>query len=136
MSVAGARRGSGAYPADWPEIARRVKAAAGWACVRCGRAHDPASRHTLTVHHLNGRKDDCRWHNCLALCQRCHLRIQGRVDPNRPWVMADHTPWFRPYAAGLYAAKYLGVELSRAEVEARLDELLDLERRAVLGTAT
>ncbi len=41
-----------------------------------------------------------------------------------PW---PHTAWFRPYVAGYYAWTYLGEDLSRAEVEARLDELLTLE---------
>lgn len=81
----------------------------------------------LTVHHLNGVKHDCRWWNLAALCQRCHLSIQGRVLMDRiyPW---EHTDWFKPHAAGWYAWAYLGEELSREETMARLDELLDLER--------
>jgi len=35
-----------------------------------------------------------------------------------------------PYVAGYYAWTYLGEELDRAEVEARLDELLGLELAA------
>jgi hypothetical protein len=46
--------------------------------------------------------------------------------------MAEHSEWFKPYVAGFYAHKYLGLALSRDEVEARLDELLELERLAVL----
>lgn len=34
----------------------------------------------LTVHHLDGDKLNCRWWNLAALCQRCHLSIQGRVN--------------------------------------------------------
>lgn len=124
---------SGAYPVDWPATAKAVKDAAGWRCVRCDAAHAREGWRILTVHHLNGAKDDCRWWNLLALCQRCHLSIQGRVNPDRPWVMAEHTPWFRPYVAAFYAAKYLGVDLTREETMARLDELLELERAAVLG---
>lgn len=127
-------RFTGTYTGDWPEIARAVKEAAGWRCVRCNHPHDPAAGRTLTVHHANGRKDDNVWFNTLALCQRCHLTIQGRVDLRRPWVMTEHSPWFRPYVAGWYAVHYLGETLTREEVEARLDELLELERRAVLGT--
>jgi len=41
-----------------------------------------------------------------------------------PW---PHSPWFRPFAAGWYAHKYLGLQLSRKEVEERLEELLSLE---------
>ncbi len=49
----------------------------------------------LTVHHLDGNKANCRWWNLAALCQRCHLTIQGRVDMRRiyPW---PHSEWFRP----------------------------------------
>jgi hypothetical protein len=83
----------------------------------------------LTVHHLDGDKANCRWWNLAALCQRCHLRIQGRVLMARVWPW-EHSEWFRPYVAGYYASVYLGEELSRAEVEARLDELLALERAA------
>jgi hypothetical protein len=122
----------GEYPADWPEIARRTKDEAGWCCVRCQHPHDPPNGYTLTVHHLNMDKSDCRWFNIAALCQRCHLSIQGRVIMDRPWLF-EHTDWFRPYVAGFYAWKYLHEDLSRDEVMARLPELLALERAVVLG---
>lgn len=80
----------------------------------------------LTVHHLDGDKANCRWWNLAALCQRCHLTIQGRVHLARLYVH-PHTEWFKPYAAGYYAFAYLGEELSRADAVARLDELLNLE---------
>jgi hypothetical protein len=123
----------GEYPPDWPLIAARVKDAAGWRCVRCDAPHSRDGWRILTVHHLNGDKSDCRWWNLLALCQRCHLSIQSRVNPERPWVMTEHTAWFRPYVAGFYAAKYLGEDLSRDEVMRRFDELLGLEVAAVLS---
>lgn len=82
----------------------------------------------LTVHHANGNKLDCRWWNLLALCQRCHLQIQGKVDLDRPWPW-EHSEWFRPYVAGYYAWKHLGLELTRDETEARIDELLTLGAR-------
>jgi hypothetical protein len=80
----------------------------------------------LTVHHLDGVKGNCRWWNLAALCQRCHLQIQGKVRMERvyPWA---HSEWFRPYVAGYYAWTYLGEDLDRAETLARLDELLALE---------
>lgn len=124
---------SGEYPADWPLIATATKDAAKWRCIRCDAPHSREGWTILTVHHLDGDKSNCRWWNLLALCQRCHLSIQGRVNPERPWVMAEHTPWFRPYVAGFYAVKYLGEDLTRDEVMERLEELLDLERAAVLG---
>ena len=38
--------------------------------------------------------------------------------------MFEHTNWFQPYVAGYYAFTVLGEDLSREEVEERLDELL------------
>ncbi len=83
----------------------------------------------LTVHHLDGNKANCEWWNLLSLCQRCHLQIQTRLNPQIPYFL-EHSEWFRPYAAGFYARKYLGENLTRAEVMARLDELLAIERLA------
>lgn len=119
----------GEYPADWKEIAEHVKDRADWRCIRCGHMHQVEGWHILTVHHLNGLKSDCVWHNLLALCQRCHLSIQARVNPDQPYML-EHADWFKVYAAGFYARKYLGESLSRSETEARLDELLKLEAMA------
>jgi len=120
---------TGEYPADWPEIAERTKAAAGFKCIRCHHANDAKSGHVLTVHHATGDKSNCAWWNLLALCQRCHLRVQGRVNPEIPYFL-QHSEWFKPYAAGFYAKKYEKKDLTRREVMARLDELLNHERRA------
>ena len=46
------RKSTGAYPANWNEIAKRVKDAARWRCVRCNEPHDPVNGYCLTVHHL------------------------------------------------------------------------------------
>jgi hypothetical protein len=83
----------------------------------------------LTVHHLDGVKANCRWWNLAALCQRCHLQVQGRVRMERvyPW---PHSEWFKPYVAGYYAWTYLGEDLDRPTVEARLGDLLALELAA------
>jgi hypothetical protein len=86
----------------------------------------------LTVHHLRlgaDAKRDLRWWNLAALCQRCHLSIQGKVQMERVWPH-EHSEWFKPYAAGWYAWSYLGEDLTREETTARLDELLALERRS------
>jgi hypothetical protein len=82
----------------------------------------------LTVHHLDEDKANCRWWNLVALCQRCHLRMQRAVIMNRPWHF-EHSEWFKPYAAGFYAWKYLGEDLGREETLQRLPELLALEHR-------
>lgn len=96
--------------------------------VRMGHQVEAAWR-ILTVHHLDGVKANCRWWNLAALCQRCHLQIQGKVQMARVWPW-EHTAWFQPYVAGFYAATYLGEELTRDETVARMDELLGLERVA------
>lgn len=83
----------------------------------------------LTVHHLDGDKANDAWWNTLALCQRCHLEIQCRVDPRIPWFL-EHSSWFKPYVAGFYALKYEGKLITREEATERLDELLAYELRA------
>lgn len=110
----------GEYPPDWKAIAQRVKDAAGWCCVRCGMPHQKG--HVLTVHHLDCDKANCRWWNLAALCQQCHLTIQGKVILARPWLL-EHSPWFRPYAAGFYAHQH-GEPDDRETVMAQLDRLL------------
>lgn len=81
----------------------------------------------LTVHHINGRKHDLRWFNLAALCQRCHLVIQRKVQIERVYPF-EHSAWFKPYAAGWYAYAYLGENLTRDAALARQDELLALEQ--------
>lgn len=78
----------------------------------------------LTVHHLTGDKADCRWWNLAALCQRCHLTIQGKVKMERGYLL-EHSEWMKPYVAGYYATA-AGEDLTREETEARLPELLAL----------
>lgn len=99
-------------------------------CVRYGRTVEARWR-ILTVHHLDGDKTNCRWWNLAALCQVCHLSVQGRVKMAQVYPF-EHTEWFRPYAAGYYAWVYLREDLTRDEVDSRLDELLALERQASL----
>jgi len=111
---------SGTYPEDWARIARAVKSAAGWRCERCGVKHEvrcpychgtesisrfllapcPACDgkgqrgRVLTVHHLDGDKSNsARW-NLAALCQRCHLSIQARVDWHQGYLY-EHSPWMQ-----------------------------------------
>lgn len=71
------------YPANWSTIANTIKKQARWHCEHCRHPHDPPTGHTLTVHHVNGIKADCTYNNLVALCQRCHLRIQAAFLPNQ-----------------------------------------------------
>ena len=93
----------GEYPDDWSALADRVKADAGGRCVRCGKAHNAYTGYTLTVHHFDGNRSNNARFNLMALCQRCHLSIQARVDPAVP-IMFDPSKWSLPYIAGLYEA--------------------------------
>jgi hypothetical protein len=74
---------SGDYPADWDEIAGRVKGAADWCCEHCGHRHYPGVGRCLTVHHLDGDKGNCAHTNLVALCQVCHLHIQAHFVPGQ-----------------------------------------------------
>lgn len=112
-----------AYPIEWPQIAQAVKDEAGWCCIRCGAPHSREGWRILTVHHLDGDKANCRWWNLAALCQRCHLAIQGKVKMEQTYLY-PHSEWFRPYVAAYYAFTVLGLDLTRDEVEARMEELL------------
>lgn len=111
------------YPPDWPELSARVKAEAGHCCVRCQHPHDPAAGYCLTVHHLDGDKANSAWWNLLALCQRCHLKIQGRVFVERQWLL-EHSEWFKPYAAGFYASYYGQLVITREDADADVDRYL------------
>ena len=93
----------GEYPDDWPAMAQLVKQEAGNTCARCGTAHDPGGGYTMTVHHFDGDKANCARWNLMPLCQRCHLSVQARVNPERPLMFAPNV-WAMPYIAGFYEA--------------------------------
>lgn len=110
------------YPDNWQEISRKVKDRAEWCCIRCGHPHNPATGYTLTVHHLDLNPSNNAWWNLAALCQRCHLHIQGKVIIEQIW-MFDHSEWIKPYIAGLYAFR-AGLPDDRAFVLAHLEWIL------------
>jgi hypothetical protein len=118
----------GEYPPDWPQIADHVRELAGNKCIRCGHEHDAPNGYALTVHHFDGNKSNCEWWNLMALCQRCHLKVQGRVNPEIPYFL-EHSPWARVYIAGFYAKKYEGRLITRTEAEIHLNDLLAYELR-------
>lgn len=113
------------YPPNWSGIALDVKDAADWKCVRCGHPNEFESSHVLTVHHLDGNKANCRWWNLAALCQRCHLSIQGRVVMDQNYML-PHSDWFLPYVAGYYAFTKLGENFAREEIERDLAHYLSI----------
>lgn len=120
------RPSTGEYPPNWDEIALKIKDEAGWLCVRCGHVHQPKEGYCLTVHHLDGKKNNCVWHNLLPLCQRCHLTIQSKVDISQSW-MWEHSSWFLPFLAG-YLAHRNGLPDDREYVETHIEEILLLAK--------
>ena len=81
------------YPPEWGVIATTIKRMARWRCENCDHVHDVANGYMLTVHHLNMQKNDCRWQNIVALCQRCHLRIQATYNPTQPRLIGSPPKW-------------------------------------------
>lgn len=95
------------YPPQWPELADTVKRCAEWTCERCKHPHHPSSGHTLIVHHLDGNPQNCELWNLAALCQRCHLSVQGRVRMDQLFFVdiLDVAEWFKPHLAGYLKSK-------------------------------
>ena len=120
------RRFTNNYNPDGQQKRKEARERAGNKCIRCGSPSVPGR--ILTTHHFDGNKANDAWYNLLALCQVCHLQIQGKVDPETPWFL-PHSEWIKPYVAGFYAKKYEGKDFTREEVMARLDELLAYELR-------
>lgn len=87
------------YPANWPEIAQEVKNYAGWRCENCDHPHQVETGYCLTVHHLDGDKSNCRPKNLVALCQRCHLRVQAAYMPGQIAIPGLEPFWMRRQAA-------------------------------------
>ena len=78
----------------------------GWQCIRCKHPHDVKGGYVLTVHHLDMDPANCEAWNLAALCQRCHLRIQGKVDFHQHYML-PHTGWMRPFVDEFKKAKGL-----------------------------
>ena len=81
------------YPANWDEIAIRLKDATDWRCERCNVRHNPKWNRTLTVHHLDGKPQNCAPENLAVLCQACHLSVQARFRPEQMLLFNILEPW-------------------------------------------
>ena len=108
------------YPNNWDEIARAVKEAADYRCIKCGHPNDKpfnrwsalgheaspcdlfcqhprdSKQRLLTVHHPDLDKGNCELWNLVALCMVCHWRIHARVDIHQLY-MFEHAAWIRPH---------------------------------------
>ena len=84
------------YPDNWEQIATEIKDDAGWCCENCDRFHNVETGYMLTVHHLDGDKANCSHKNLVALCQRCHLRIQAQFVVGQLPLSLEFAPnWLR-----------------------------------------
>ena len=68
------------YPDNWEKISWLIRDKAGWKCELCqtnnGDKHPiTGGKVVLTVHHINNDPTDNRKINLIALCQRCHNRL-------------------------------------------------------------
>jgi len=68
------------YPSNWGWIRSCIVARAGGKCELCnaenGKPHwKSGSKVVLTVAHIDQDVNNNKKYNLLALCQRCHLRI-------------------------------------------------------------
>ena len=75
------------YPDNWSEIAFNLKQSNQWRCEHCGHIDDRFTGHVLTVHHLDMNPSNCDSSNLVALCQRCHLHIQGTYIPGQLFLL-------------------------------------------------
>lgn len=121
------RRFTNDYNSDGKEKRREARERVGNRCIRCGSPSVKGK--ILTTHHFDGDKSNDQWWNLLPLCQVCHLKIQGKVDPEIPYFL-EHSNWLKPYVAGFYAWKYEGKRITMEEAVERQNELLNYERRA------
>jgi 5-methylcytosine-specific restriction endonuclease McrA len=73
------------YHENWQAIRKSILRRAKNRCELCNAENKKphwrtGSKVVLTVHHINFNKKDNRGINLIALCQRCHLRLDA---PNR-----------------------------------------------------
>ena len=68
------------YPDNWKWLSKQVRKRNDNKCELCdaenGKPHwKTGSKVVLTVHHIDGDKKNNSERNLIALCQRCHLRL-------------------------------------------------------------
>lgn len=88
------------YPENWRQIADRLKDEHGWLCERCNHRHNPKKGYCLTVHHLDGDKQNNAAWNLAVLCQRCHLYMQPVIMGQMLFDFVQVSKWFKPHLAG------------------------------------
>ncbi len=74
---------------------------------RCTHRTNDKKQRVLTVDHLDGDKANNDGWNLAALCQSCHLSVQGRVRMEQTYAFR-HTEWMRPHVEGMLEAQAAG----------------------------
>lgn len=74
------KKGKDQYPNNWKEIRKCVLHRAKNECELCGAPNykphwKTGSKVVLTIHHIDFDTKNNKPYNLLALCQRCHLRL-------------------------------------------------------------
>jgi hypothetical protein len=97
------------YPANWDEIAYRIKRDADWKCEQCGKpcrmpeegliafvnrvkdldVLEKPTRYVLTVAHLDHQPWNCDRSNLKALCAPCHCRYDLAAMPLKKRLKAE-----------------------------------------------
>jgi len=67
------------YPLNWKQLRGKVLERADNKCELCGKENyslsDRGTKVILTVHHIDGQKSRKNLINLIALCNKCHLRL-------------------------------------------------------------
>jgi 5-methylcytosine-specific restriction endonuclease McrA len=71
------------YPPNWKSISASTRICAGNKCEICDAKNGfpnpvTGSKVVLTVHHLDFNPGNNKPYNIIALCQRCHLRLDAK----------------------------------------------------------
>ena len=88
------------YPLDWADISLKVRRKAGFKCENCGHVDNALEGRLLTVHHLDRNTKNNSYWNLAALCQRCHLSLQGKFRPGQ-LPLLDPPRWLARHISGL-----------------------------------
>ena len=86
------------YPFQWSIISLEVRKKAKNCCELCGTENykphwKTKSKVVLTVHHIDGNTKNNSYYNLIALCQRCHLRLDAEKHFGKRGKKGDKEYW-------------------------------------------